>query len=274
MKGYLKGAKGDDYDDFIKAIYAASRGDRAASIFSEAAELTPRKTIPVVEIPGPAHSRVSQGKEKVKASDIEWHTIEDDETGRRISAAMPKVMAINEADDIQTLSSDYEGDEIQDMINAQLQFTGLEHGLSVDSSSPASSFGPNTPPHLFLQQLQHQAAIITPPPIPPTGYGSSAFGSASEVKHNSETMIIDLCEEDEDADDKLRELPSSDLTDDHDKDEIEDDDCSIIAAATRRGGGHTHSALSIRSRSLSNAISTPTRSPKRGRGRGFQNSLK
>ena len=285
VKGYLSGAKGRNYDDFVDAVYQASRGNRAASVFGEADEVTPPKTRIVVEIPAPPRRPSANangngnGNGKDKGVNIEWQPVTDDQSGKQISVAMPKPNTFASADGTpSTSTSSEEAGDFQSVINVQLQSDATDYGIGVDRWSPASGTPstPITPPSLFLQELQQQAALLTPPPIPPLGYQSSPVEPTAVCKSSSETMVIDLCSEDEDnedeQDDDIRELPTFDLTQDQDNDNNGDDedDLSIIAAAIHRGGGsgRNHSALSIRSRSLSNAVSTPTKPPKKGRGGG------
>ena len=232
--------------------------------------VTPRKTVPVVEIPVYRTSQTKKGKEKELVPEFEWQVIGNDDTGQQISEVLP-MPNITNSRGATPFSSVEEADDFQDLLDAQLRSEGAYLGIDAIRASPTPSFC-GLPPSLFIRELREQALVPTPPPLPPIGYSSSPAAPATVPCSSSCTTIIDLCDEDDeigDGDDELQELPSFDLTSDHHNDDIEEDDCSIIAAATRRGGGHTHSALSIRSRSLSNAVDTPTRAPKRGRGRGF-----
>ena len=268
--------EGSPYDAFVEAAYDATRGNRAESIFSENM-ITPRKTVPVVEIPVYRKSQTWRGKEKAVPK-IDWQVVEDHDTGAQISVPLPTIHTTH-IRDTTPFSSIEEADDFQDLIDAQLRSDGAYCGIDAIRPSPTPSVS-NVPPSLFVRELRQQALVPTPPPLSPVGYASSPLEPSDGIK----TVIIDLCgddddddddnnnDEDPDADDDLRELPSFDLTSDHHpNDELEqEEDCSIIAAATRRGGGYTHNSLSIRSRSLSNAVDTPTRTSKRGRARAFK----
>ena len=259
VPGYKGGPKGDNYNELIDAVYAVNRGDRAKSVFSEATEITPTKTRIVVEIPVPARSTSKTGKRRAEEAQIEWKVPNDHQSGRQVSTAFPKV-SIVERDDSKPMSPN-EVDDLQQMPDAQLQPDGVKHGFTLNSTSHASSIDLVTPPSLFLRQLQQQADLLPlPPPIPPAGYRSSPVELAGQASTSSDTIVIDLCDEDEDADadanDEPRELAYFDLT--HNQDYDEEEDCVVIGLATRSRGSHT--AFSIRSRSLSN-----TRPQKRAR---------
>ena len=156
------------------------------------------------------------------------------------------------------------------MLDNQVASEAIEHGIAVDRPSHGSS-EPVSSSDLFLRELQEQAALATPPPLPPAGYNSSPVEARANPTSTLDPTIIDLCsgdEDEEEAQDELQELPSMDLTELQD-DSDNEEDCSIIGTGRRgRVGRGGHSVLSIRSRSLSNAVSMPIRPEKRGRSSG------
>ena len=267
VTGFQKcpGDRESPYDHFMEAVYDATRGDRAASaIFSEDM-LTPRKTIPVVEIPVYRPFKTRKGNEM--GPEMEWGTVEDDDDddGRRQISESSTNSYTTSLRDGTPFSSIEEADDFQDLLDAQLRFEGAELGIDATRPSPTPSVS-NMPPKHFIRELQEQALLPTPSPLPPVGYSSSPVEHTAVPCSSSETKIIDLCDEDEqdEQDDEIYELPAFDLTQDEEDHHDEDQDCAIIGSATHGRGGHT--ALTIRSRSLSNTINTQTRPPKRGRG--------
>ena len=291
VKGFEKGPRGEDYNDFIDSIYEASRSDRAESIFSEDMINTPPKTRIVVEIPVFTQSR---GRDKAKMNErggeIIWRDISKNSTGRQISVAGPS----------EDLNTETHQDRIQDLVDRQLTSDGVEYGIDVDGTS-ASVTDQDTPPNVFVQQLQAVAERTTPPlppPLPPKSYSPSLIDRASNKAVSSRPVILDLCEDsdvdEEELKDEIRELSTFDLTNDvgdvndpdeeDRKDDIRElpsfdvtskagttndpDDFQIIATARFSLAGH--SIMAIRSRSRSSAAvlqETPThRPPKRTRG--------
>jgi hypothetical protein len=221
-------------------VYAANRGNRAASIFSEYDELPRSRTRIVVEVP---IKRKPEG-----TPDIYWEIVEDDNSGRRISVGIPE----------ENVTMGESSDQVPKKIDDQIHSNGLDYGLEIDQGSPLDTEPANLP-NQFLRELQEHANLPQSPPVPPSDYNSSPVDASAE-----DTIIIDLCnEESEEEDEEPRELPHIDLT--QQEDPQTEEDYEIIASATRGWGGHR--ALSIRSRSLSTILGTPARVEKRGRRR-------
>ena len=144
------------------------------------------------------------------------------------------------------------------MLNSQLMSDTTISGLDTGNPLPIQH-GSHTPSALFYNQL-HESSLLTPPsPVPPANYISSSFEGIAATR-SSDIVIVDLCDESDNESEEnfLRILHTHDLTQQRQEDDgDDDDDCAIIGSGTR--ARRYYRSLSIRSRSLSNTISTPTR---------------
>ena len=210
LKGYLKGPKGHDYEDFQTTVYGASSGKRAESVFSEAAETTPTKSRIVVEIPAPIRRRDYSSQEQEAEPELEWENIEDSHRSD-ISVAILKDIS-NKAAKYTPPSSSEDAEDVQHMLDSQLMSDTTTFGLDTGNPSPIQH-GSHTPSALFYNQL-HESSLLTPPsPVPPANYISSSFEGIAAAR-SSDKVIVDLCDEsdDESEEDFLRMLHAHDLT--------------------------------------------------------------
>jgi hypothetical protein len=302
VKGHAKCPKSQEYHDFIDAVYEGARGDRAQSVFSDVHPVdtpTSSQCSVIVEVP---MSAAKKGDQASPGSVIKWQSVQDTPRGgRNVKIAVPEVAyCAGDQIDADHESRNDDEDAIQDLLDAQLEVPAPSTP-SRQSLSPTSRFFEQ-----FRQEIE-EAALPTPPPVPPVGHISSTEPTSLLASDSStQTIIVDLCDSDDDIkmsepgssppvaqsqvsrkratpddDEDLSVIDQVDLTQDsinapHNNDE---EDFQIIAAATRAQTlppGARSSTLSIRSRSLSHST-TPksTRgggrllfSPRGARGRG------
>jgi hypothetical protein len=290
VKGHLKCPKSQEYHDFIDAVYEVARGDRAQSVFSDVHPVdTPTfsQCSVIVEVP---MSSAKKGEQASPGSVIKWRPIMDTpRRSRHVAVAVPEIaytVGSEEEVNEQEESDNGPEDTLQSMLDAQLQPPTTPFRQSL---SPTSKFFQQ-----FRQEIE-EAALPTPPPLPPVHYKSPTEPTnLLNSDSSNQTIIVDLCDFDEDIemsepnssppsaaqarvsrkratpddDEDLSVIDQVDLTQDpinaaHNNDE---EDFQIIASATRAQTlppGARSSTLSIRSRSLSHSTT-----PKSVRGGG------
>ena len=246
VKGYEKCPLGDDYDDFVASIYAVTRGDRAASVVSNVDPAILRASIPPTPQKGQQHehaddkiedesdlSNDSDSPESIQRS-VYWQGVGTTSNGLRISRA--GLSRCGKSDNSLASSTS----PTQAAVDAQILGELGSYGFDVTQHTATATDS------LFTQELLDQAAVPTPSPPP---------APSIEIPEN---QIIDLTSSDHDDDYNTPPSRGSLSTPIKLDEEIEDEECIEVAFATRQP-----TSLSIRSKSLSEPIDTPTRAPKR-----------
>lgn len=249
VKGYQKCPLGDDYDDFVASIYAVTPGNRAASVISNIGPATLRASIPPTP-PKKQQNNVNSNDDNIEDDDdppssdngdieeiersVYWQGVGTTSDGLRISRAGLSRSMPSDASLVSSTST-------QAAVDAQILRELGDYGFEIEQHTSSA-----TAENLFAQQLLHEAS--QPTPSPPAA-------SSIEVPAGS---IIDLTwEDDEDSNNTIPSTGSQSTAIKFD-DQEEDEECIEVAVGVRK-----HVPLSLRSKSLSEPMDTPTRAPKR-----------